>query len=176
MVCDVNLSYSVAGGYVKMKDLATGAEFQAKEFLQICGRIANDHPQILGLSTKGGFYTPLLVRRNGNCLGHSNGKFYKSDGKTELQLESYGSVESLQEICLPTIISNMVPDAKPNFYNLIANGENALRIANISRGDHIKVAGEVRECWIGKQSISVIWVNEIIEIRKKGAPNDQVRR
>ena len=168
MVTDANLTFSVSDNYVKMEDKTNGTASQAKEFVFVAGRIANQHPGIVGRSNNGVFYTPVLIRQNGELLGHTNGTFIKQDGKTTIELGTYESVGSRKEICLPTLISNPVEHGAPQFHNLIAYGENALQIANTPVGSSIQVVGEIKDCWVGNYSIPVLWINKIVSLKKKG--------
>ncbi len=169
MVTDANLTFSVANNsYVRMEDKTNGTASQAKEFVLVAGRIANQHPGIVGRSNNGVLYTPVVIRRNGELLGPSKGTFLKQDGKTTISLDTYDSVDNKREICLPTVISNPTENGAPQFHNLIAYGENALQLANTPVGSSIQVIGEIKDCWVGKYSIPVLWVNKIVSLKKKG--------
>jgi hypothetical protein len=56
---------------------------------------------------------------------------------------------------------------------MIAYGENALKLADAPIGSSVHVIGEMRDCWVGKFSIKVLWVINMT-IRRKAGYNEQL--
>ncbi len=143
------------------------------EVIVVNGRIAKKTPGIVGKTGTGVFYNPVLIAKNGNfnelrCT--ASGTFYKGDGAVKVDLSSHDGIIDKRNIVLPTIISN-AKDEQPQFYSLVAAGDNALKLASAPVGSSVHVVGEMRDCWVGKFSVKVLWVFDMT-LRKKGAYND----
>lgn len=162
-------------GKIVTRNRATGKEFECIEPIFISGRITQHGTNVLGKSDKGFFYTPVLFSEwNEDAAGNKHEKLYglattkhfQTDGKTAIDLPAYKEFD-LSKLRLPTLISNL-DQRTPSFFRLIACGEQALRLATITKGSDLTVEGEIRKHWIGNQSIDVVWVKEL-RINKKGA-------
>lgn len=143
------------------------------EVVVVNGRIAKETPGVVGKSNGGVFYNPVLVANKGNrkdLCSTGGGSFYKTDGTTKAEISNYDGIIDKRNLVLPTIISN-AKDEQPMFYNLVAVGDNALKLAAAPIGSSVHVVGELRDCWVGKFSIKVLWVFDMT-LRKKGAYND----
>lgn len=137
------------------------------------GRIAKKTPGIVGKSSSGVFYNPVLIARNGNInelRSTAAGTFYKDDGSVKVSLDAHDGMIDKRNIVLPTMISN-ANDEQPQFYSLVAAGDNAIKLASAPIGSSVHVVGEMRDCWVGKFSVKVLWVFDMT-LRKKGAYND----
>lgn len=137
------------------------------------GRIAKETPGVVGKSNGGIFYNPVLVANGGNkknLCSTGGGVFYKPDGTTPMELNGFTGTIDKRNLVLPTIISN-AKNEQPTFYSLVAVGDNALKLASAPVGSSVHVVGEMRDCWVGKFSIKVLWVFDMT-LRKKGAYND----
>lgn len=137
------------------------------------GRIAKKTPGIVGKSSSGVFYNPVLIAKNGNfneLRSTAAGSFYKGDGLTKVNLDNHDGIIDKRHIVLPTMISN-AKDDQPQFYSLVAAGDNAIKLASAPIGSSVHVVGEMRDCWVGKFSVKVLWVFDMT-LRKKGAYND----
>lgn len=165
-------------GGVEVENVITGTKQVSDEVLILNGRVATPPTHIVAKTPTGMYYNPVMVYADENkkeLLGTANGVFFKSDGKTPVSLRSFDSVTDKRLIKLPTIISNAekrgptLCKREPTFYNLIASGENALKLADAPVGSSVYLAGEVRDCWVGKFSIKVLWVIDMQLIRKAGS-------
>lgn len=175
MAEDILLSLTSVNNNVQIEDMVSGSKSVSSEVIVVNGRIAKDTPGIVGRNNNGVFYTPVLVSNTKNrkqLLGTANGVFFKSDGKTPVSLQTYESIDDKRTINLPTLISN-AKDQAPSFYNMIAYGENALKLADAPIGSSVHVIGEMRDCWVGKFSIKVLWVINMT-IRRKAGYNEQL--
>jgi hypothetical protein len=175
MAEDILLSLTSVNNGVQVEDVISGNKSVSSEVIVVNGRIAKDTSGIVGRSNGGVFYTPVLVHSTKNkkeLLGTANGVFFKSDGKTPVSLQSYDCVDDKRNINLPTLISN-ANERAPIFYNMIACGENALKLASAPIGSSIHVVGEMRDCWVGKFSIKVLWVISMT-IKRKAGYNEQL--
>jgi hypothetical protein len=144
----------------------------SSEVIVVNGRIAKESSGIVARSGNGVFYTPVLMNgtTKNQFFGMNNTTYFKDDGKTQIELQPYEAIEDKRRINLPTLISNAC-DSKPLFYNMIASGENALKLSNAPIGSTVHIVGEMRDCWLGKFSIKVLWVINMT-LRRKGVYNE----
>ena len=175
---DAKLTFSVTENGIKML-AGNGTATQAEEFVVVTGRVANQHPNIVAKAMNGRFYTPMIVSRNGVLLSHANGNLYQGDGKKSVSLDSYNRILNKSEIRLPTLISNHSQQGSPTFYNLIAFGEDALRLANVTPGSTLTIAGRMQNFWFeteeSRQSIQILRVDAMQTLIKKGVSHGQVQ-
>ncbi len=177
MAEDILLSLTSSTNGVRVENKVSGDTTVSSEVIVVNGRIAKDTSGIVGRASNGVFYTPVLVHNAQNrkeLLGTANGVFFKSDGKTPVSLQSYETVEDKRTINLPTLISN-ANEHMPTFYNMVACGENALKLASAPIGSSVHVVGEMRDCWVGKFSIKVLWVINMTIRRKAGYNESQLQ-
>lgn len=174
MAEDILLALTAAENGVRVENKVSGDTAVSSEVIVVNGRIAKSTSGIVGRTKNGVFYTPVLVHNakdSRELLGTANGVFFKSDGKTRVSLQSYAAVEDKKLINLPTLISNAKGEI-PTFYNMIAYGENALKLSDAPVGSSAYIVGELRDCWVGKFSIKVLWVIEMNLVKRKVGYNE----
>lgn len=170
----VKITSEANNDQLSVADIMSGRRHKAKELLVLNGRVAKQPSGTVAQSKGGVFYTPILMRTKDNelCTAVSSTAFFKSDGKTPVNL-NYHKLNDLREVVMPTLICNGSAN-EVSFYSLIGYGPVALELSKIPRGSKVFVVGEPYDYKVGDFNISALKVMEIQMIRK--GTTDEIRQ
>lgn len=162
----VKIKSTVEEDQLVVADTISGRKHKAKELMVVNGRIAKKPSGTVAQSKGGVFYTPILMRTKEDelCTAVASTAFFKSDGKTPVQLK-YHEVSDLREIVMPTLICNGSAN-EICFYSLVGYGPVALELSKIPVGSKVFVVGEPYSYRVGNFNVSALKVMEIQMIRK----------
>lgn len=162
----VKIQSGVDNDQLYVADPISGRKHKAKELLVVNGRIAKQPSGTVAQSKGGVFYTPILTRAKDNelCTAVASTTFFKSDGKTPVNLK-YHEAADLRDVVMPTLICNGSAN-DISFYSLVGYGPVALELSKIPVGSKVFVVGEPSSYKVGKLNINALKVMEIQMIRK----------
>ena len=168
MAYDLFLRIQQSDQGVEIEDTVSGRKICSNEngFAFISGRITANGSDIIAKNKNGLFYTPVLYQNDMSYMAATNGPFYRSDGRTPIELP-IASNDSKLRLVLPTLVNNS--DTRgPKYVYLMACGENAMKLAGATRGSNVEAFGRFKRCRVGDRETDVLFIDYMLFSIKGG--------